>query len=172
MLSGWVLASFSSFVVAQDGLAALDKIKLLVSTRNAVEKLFGPPVNPRLDLYDFADFRISVDYSQGKCREAGSLGLYDVPKDTVWKLLVSPKKKLPLVAFMARHPENFERGKDPELPNVFHYVNKDASIGIQTRIVDGAEDVDFFTYSPGRNSTKLRCRTKKAGGSGFYKLRE
>jgi hypothetical protein len=104
---------------------------------------------------------VTVTYSKGRCKDVPrAKSLYDVPKDTVWQLIISPKKTFPLSELLVRHPEKFDRGGDPTFADVFHYVNSDSSVGIQTKIVSGIEDVSFFTYTPGRDSKK-RCSNLK-----------
>jgi len=80
--------------MAQTGLGIFDKITLLVSNRSEIEKLFGQPMKDDRDLYDTEDFRVSVSYSRGRCSEVHPADLFDVPKDTVWKLLIGQRRRL------------------------------------------------------------------------------
>jgi hypothetical protein len=139
-----------------------DRVTLLVSNRSDIEKIFGQPVKPFTSIYHNSDFRITARYSLGRCNETAVPGIYNVPKDVVWKLIISPEKPFPVSELWARHREKFDRGIDPKFPSIVYYTNIDSSIIIQTELTNKIEDVHVITYAPGRDAEKLRCVQPKS----------
>lgn len=154
-------SAFLNSVVAQDELDRLDNVILLVTTRNEIEKLFGQPVVGSKNIYELDMFRVTISFSAGKCREAAGLALFDVPKETAWKLVVGLKKPLTLPKFLAKYPQTFDKGEDVKFPREFVYANRDASLTFRTKQIGEIEHVEYFVLEPREEFDRLRCREKK-----------
>src|SRR5216683_7963535 len=70
-------------------------IRPLHSTRNDVERLIGPPMQPKGITYDLKNERVNVVYSDGKCAKGWPYG-WNVPPGTVIGITIyqQPRPKL------------------------------------------------------------------------------
>ena len=128
----------------------------LVSTRQQVERLLGSPVIQN-DIYDADGFRITIWYSGGP--DNGSCK-WDVPNDTVIRMVVSPKKR-PLLSQAGFELSQFEmRGTlDDE---VWNYVNEEKGILINTYNSSPTnKTVIFLEFFPTEKEKKEKCLPKK-----------
>jgi outer membrane protein assembly factor BamE (lipoprotein component of BamABCDE complex) len=113
----------------------LSQVKVLESSKQDVESLFG---NPRITqsfenfginfvFYETNEGEFTVQYSTGKCAakdpdpESSTEETYKVEKDKVLKVIFFPKKKLKFSKFKVDKSQVFETnlGEDPAL----HYIN-------------------------------------------------
>lgn len=136
-------------------------IILLRSTRNDVEQILGAPKDKEINLYETTKEKIVVWYSKGTCKKDKS-AVWNVPKDTVLGILVSPKEELNATVVKEKLNQKFEKQADWEIQNVYIYYNNDNSIKFETRLLpNGIEDVVFVAYSPGKSGGNLLCKSPK-----------
>ena len=125
----------------------------LRTTRAQVERRLGKPRGP---YYEFKTERAFVVYSAGRgC--AGGEG-WDVPRDTVVRIVVTPKTKLRFSA-LRLDMRRFEKSKDPEAPTHALYTDKEA--GLTYEVYEGGGEADLVLhvqYDPAARDEHLRCR--------------
>jgi len=127
-----------------------------------VEKKFGPSKKTYKDAfyesaYETEEESIRVEYSEGTCNENRD-NKWNVPKDTVIRISVSPKGETSIPKFKRLFPQSFSRLIDPHVQSQIHYSNKDGSVGFLTKILsNGGEDILFFSIRPTEADANLRC---------------
>lgn len=142
----------------------------LHSSRQAVEALLGPPgrSSERADVYDAENEIVTVKYSKGRCDEPGTE--WNVPKDTVVELVVTPRLSFLLrqLNFDFNSYQRQELLPLPEIPNppkVADYVDDVNGIIIRAQSSGGSEKVVSITYRPAKKDDELRCSTNPKAAS-------
>jgi hypothetical protein len=129
------------------------RIVPLRTTRAAVERRLG---KPRGGYHELKTERAFVVYSGGRgC--AGGEG-WDVPRDTVVQIVVTPKTRLRLPA-LRLDLKKFEKSADPEVPTHALYTDKEAGLSYEVFEGGGADDglVLHIQYDPPAKDERLRC---------------
>ncbi len=105
----------------------------LHSTREDVERLLGPSAKPDgySEVYDLGKEAVFIKYSSGPCRKERKGG-YNVPSGTVKQIRVSSSAK-PQFSDLQIDENKYEKTVDPELPGVFHYVNREEGIAYEVQ---------------------------------------
>lgn len=126
----------------------------LHSTRTDVERLLGKP-NAKYDRYDFDNERVDITYSRHSCAEGAQ---WNVPRDTVTQIRISPKQKLRL-ADLQLDLSKYKKVNDPHVQVHTIYWNEEE--GIQYVVfVGGGEDDGMILeiyYEPATTDASLRC---------------
>ena len=137
-------------------------IRLLHSTRKDVEKLYGAPKAASfITTYETAAEKINVTYSETTCRENES-AYWDVAKGTVLSMVIAPKVYLGVKDFIAQSGKTFEKMRDAEMPQRFHYQSADRTISFSAEaFTEQGEEVVSIFYNPTEADNHLRCQTKK-----------
>ena len=130
----------------------------LHSTRADVERIIGEP-NFKYDLYDFENERVSIMYSGDPCTE-GLRGSYNVPRDTVISIDVSPKRMMTLSG-LGVDLAKYKKTRDPAIEVHSFYRNEEEGITIGTFEGDGEDKgkVLRIYYGPAAKDIHLRCHT-------------
>lgn len=135
-------------------------IKPLYSSKEDVERILGKPIDEELNLFETENEKITVLYSKGFCNE-NKQSIWNVPKDTILTLLVSPKTALNPSDFFGKSYVDFERTPDIVMEKIFNYSNSDGSIKFQTKVLSsGVEDIIYILYTPREKDNKLKCKNK------------
>jgi hypothetical protein len=124
----------------------------LHSTREDVERLIGPPMEPRGEIYDLEDERINIAYSSGTCDPRYPYG-WNVPPGTVIGIEVHPKKKLPIAALQL-DLSKYKKSEPGGIPGVVYYSDE---TGIHVETTYSREDVESIQYVPAARDSHLRC---------------
>jgi hypothetical protein len=132
----------------------------LQSTREDVERLLGPPVQPcRFEhcFYETAEEHVFVAYSRGPCPE-DEFRPFNVPRGTVEEIDVTPKKK-PRLTDLNLDLSKYEKTEDDELLGLVYYENRDEGVIFEVDL--GV--VKSITYVPTPRDEYLRCPPAKEG---------
>jgi hypothetical protein len=124
----------------------------LHSTREDVERLIGPPMEPHLSAYDLKDERVHIVYSSDSCDPRYPYG-WNVPPGTVIAIQVHPKKKLPLAALQL-DLSKYKKSEPGGIPGVVYYSDE---TGISVQTTYSREDVEVIQYQPAARDSYLRC---------------
>jgi hypothetical protein len=133
-------------------------IKPLHSTRAEVERTLGIPRESTdvASTYDTGNEKVLIFYSNSSCKKGISEG-WNVPRDTVTSVTVSPKAKM-LIDGLKLDKTKYERQRDPHLEGIVYYISREEGVFIQARVLEGGvEDVDSITYQPATTDDHLRC---------------
>lgn len=133
----------------------------LQSTRADVERLLGDAsAKKQLTTYQTKQEAVSVLYASGPpCgNDAGSE--WNVPKDTVVSITVSPKDRVSL-SELKIDLTTYDRSSGVHRPNIITYLNKQEGIRIETF----QDEVMSITYFPSASNENLKCAPKKGDGS-------
>ena len=151
-----VLACACAVLLAAAHAQAKDwrRVVPLRTTRAQVERRLGKPRGVYLNLKTERAF---VFYSSGRGCAGGEA--WDVPRDTVVRIVVTPKTRLRLAA-LRLDARKFQKSADPEVPTHALYTDKEA--GLTYEVYEGAgEDnglVLHVQYDPTAKDDKLlRC---------------
>ena len=125
----------------------------LRSTRADVERLLGRPVEGSSHLYQTANERISITYSQRPCD-------YDwqVPLGTVINISVHSMNP-PAFAALKLDERGYEKRRDVHLESLFYYVNQEK--GINYTVDTAAGVVTGVEYFPSAKDNSRRCSRPK-----------
>lgn len=127
----------------------------LHSTRADVERLIGKP-NANYGRHDFENEQAEILYSRAPCTE-GLEGMWNVPRDTVIQISVSPKnlRLSDLPVDLSQH----ERVKDPHVQVHTIYMNKEEGITYHVFEGGGKDDGKILKiyYEPAAKDRHLRC---------------
>lgn len=142
----------------------LNQIKLLTTTRQEVEKLFGYPEitytskgrwNETIE-YKLKEGQLSVDYSLEKCSETNKDG-YDVDKDVVIDIYMDLKEDVS-ISKLGLDLSKFEKSAISDLVGVFTYTNDDSG----ERFTGTLQKISDFTRSPSiPQEEKYKCSNLK-----------
>jgi len=123
----------------------------LQSTREDVERLFGPAEKSYGVVYELKAGNLSVEYSTGFCGGDKQRG-WNVPEDVVISYLFSPKvKQRP--ADIKLDLKKFKKVKDLHVGGVYYYRNVEEGI---TYTIQGGK-VDYVEYYPPARFRYLIC---------------
>jgi hypothetical protein len=120
----------------------------LHSKREDVGRILGRAADSG-NLYNLAEAVVLISYSTGTCHEGG---IWDVPRDTVERISVSPRKTFPITELQLKLSE-FESVEDKNFPGIVYYNNAEEGIHIQTY----QKNVTSIDYLPAANDEHLRC---------------
>jgi hypothetical protein len=125
----------------------------LRTTRAQVERRLG---KPRGGYHELKAERAFVFYSGGRGCEGGEG--WDVPRDTVVQIVVTPKTSLRLSA-LRLDMKRFEKAADPEVPTHALYTDKEAGLTYEVYEGEGADNglVLHMQYGPSAKDERLRC---------------
>jgi hypothetical protein len=121
----------------------------LHSTRADVERMFGLP-NIDGEYYDFGDERAFITYAAGPCEE-GLPGGWNVPKDTVIEIYITPKKNLKLSDLLIKG-KDYRKVRAAHTPHIYYL---DAEEGIKYTVFDDL--VQNITYFASAKDESLSC---------------
>ncbi|HEV3470078.1 MAG TPA: hypothetical protein VG148_12210 [Pyrinomonadaceae bacterium] len=128
----------------------------LRTTRAEVERRFGKP-DPKSRHYEFRSHRAFVVYAGGDGCAEGSSG-WDVPRDTVVQIIVTPKRRLRF-SRLRLDMTKFRKAADPETPAHTLYTNEED--GVTYRVFEGGGEyqgrVLKIQYDPAAEDAHLRC---------------
>jgi hypothetical protein len=150
---GLILLIFASLLLTQQ--KGWRGIVPLHSTRKDVERLVGTPKASRATTYVMKDGRITVFYSDGVCKNDGTID-WNVPPDTVVNLKFEPNHGL-MIADLDMDMAKFERLNDPHAQIAVHYYSKEEGIRISARLLRAGEEVQYIIYEPASKDFHLRC---------------
>lgn len=133
------------------------RVTPLRTTRAQVERRLGKP-NPRNQRYEFRGESAFIIYSGGDECARGSGG-WDVPRDTVVRVVVTPRTRLRLSS-LRLDLTKFEKAPDPETPAHALYTNE--AEGVTYRVFEEAGEhhgrVLSVTFEPtARDARRRRC---------------
>ncbi len=120
----------------------------LHSKREDVVRILGRAPDSG-NLYNLDEAVVLISYSTGTCHEDG---IWDVPRDTVERISVSPRKTFPITELQLKLSE-FETVEDKHFPGIVYYNNAEEGIHIQTY----QENVTGIDYLPAASDNHLRC---------------
>jgi hypothetical protein len=126
----------------------------LHSTRQDVVRILGQAEDSG-NLYNLAEAVVLISYSTGTCQQGG---IWNVPRDTVERISVSPKKTFSISELQLKL-KNYEIVADKHLPGIVYYNNADEGIHIQTY----ENNVTSIDYLPAANDGHLRCALVPVG---------
>lgn len=127
----------------------------LHSSRADVERLLGPPATDRSDtvFYDYDAERVSIEYSRGPC--AVELSLWNVPRDTVISVWVTPMTNQLSAADLNLGQSKYRKLRDEHREQVVHYIDEEE--GIEYNIDEPTGVVGLIKYFPSAADKLLRC---------------
>ncbi len=102
-------------------------IRPLHSTRDDVERLIGPPMQPRGITYDLKNERVNVVYSDGKCAKGWPYG-WNVSPGTVIGITIYPQPR-PKLADLPIDLSKFKKYVDPSA--FIHFNNDDEGVSME-----------------------------------------
>jgi hypothetical protein len=126
----------------------------LHSTRQDVTRILGPTENSG-DLYNLSEAVVLISYSSGTCEQGGT---WNVPRDTVQTISVSPRKVI-RIAELQLKLSDYEIIADTHLPGILYYNSAKEGVHITT---DG-EIVRNILYLPAADESYLRCQKVPTG---------
>ncbi len=126
-------------------------IKPLHSTREEVERLIGPPMQPKGMTYDLKNERVNVVYSDGNCAKGWPYG-WNVKPGTVLGITIHPQPR-PKLAELPIDISKSKKYVDPS--GVIHYNNDDQ--GRSVAVDPNEYEVRVIEYYPAAGDAHLRC---------------
>lgn len=146
----------------------LRKIKVLKTTREDIEKLFGHPQITyvfqghftNLVEYKLKEGQLSIAYSLGKCSEINKPGYgYDVAKDVVIDVDLDLEKTVD-ISKLQIDSSDFDKAEISDIVGVFTYRNE--SIGEYYTIgeyhKDNKKELRNIQFFPSENQENLACK--------------
>jgi hypothetical protein len=129
----------------------------LESTRIDIERVLGKPEKSRYstDVYNTADDRIDVLYSEGPCAPS-EVERWNVSKDVIIRIDVRPKHSVRVTALVL-DKNKYLRTRESHPNNWFTYWNKEDGIRVETIKTGQVEEVNSITYGPKAKHQSLRC---------------
>jgi hypothetical protein len=147
LLSGALLLGFLGSSQAQGWRG----IRPLHSTRDNIERLIGPPMQPNGSTYDLNGERVNIGYSDGRCTKGWPYG-WNVPARTVTAITVYPQPR-PKLAELPIDISKATRYVDPT--GVIHYNNDEE--GLSVAVDPNQYEVIVLEYYPAARDAHLRC---------------
>lgn len=126
-------------------------IRPLHSTREEVERLIGPPMQPNGDTYDLKGERVNIGYSDLRCTKGWPYG-WNVPARTVTAVTISPQPR-PKLAELPIDISKSKKYVDPS--GVIHYNNDDE--GLSVAVDPNEYEVMVIEYYPAATDAHLQC---------------
>ena len=109
------------------------------------------PAEKSGNLYNLSEAVVLISYSAGTCEQGGT---WNVPRDTVQTISISPKKVIS-TAELQLNLNDYEIIADRRLPGILYY--NDAKEGVH--ITTDGNIVRNIVYLPAANESHLRCKT-------------
>ena len=157
-----LLLSPASGVAAAEGWRG---IVPLHSTSADVERVLGSPDRVWMGIYfyEFEKETVKFFFSKGACGTDSSE--WDVPRDTVVAISVSPKPNRLKFADLRLEESKFKKERDREVGDVYHYINEEEGV---TYEVDTSYDdaVTLISYYPAAKDAGLRCPPRRITAPG------
>jgi hypothetical protein len=147
LLSGALLLGFLGSSQAQGWRG----IRPLHSTRDNVERLIGPPMQPNGTTYDLKAERVNIGYSDVRCTKGWPYG-WNVPARTVTAITIYPQPR-PKLAELPIDISKATRYVDPT--GVIHYNNDEE--GLSVAVDPNEYEVMVLEYYPAARDAHLRC---------------
>lgn len=141
----------------------LKQVKLMVTTKQEVEKLFNYPEatntfdgewSKNID-YNLKEGKLSVSYSQGKCSEVNTDG-YNVEKDVVIGITMYLEEEVS-ISKLALDLSNFDKREISDLVGVFTYVNENSGEWFNGT----SRKLNDFKLFPSKSKEHLKCKNHK-----------
>jgi len=126
-------------------------IRPLHSTREDVERLIGPPMQPNGATYDLKGERVNIGYSDLRCTKGWPYG-WNVPARTVTAITIYPQPR-PKLAELPIDISKSKKYVDPS--GVIHYNNDDE--GLSIAIDPNEYEVMVIEYYPAASDAHLQC---------------
>jgi hypothetical protein len=126
-------------------------IRPLHSTREEVERLIGPPMQPNRDTYDLKGERVNIGYSDLRCTKGWPYG-WNVPAQTVTAITIYPQPR-PKLAELPIDISKSKKYVDPS--GVIHYNNDDE--GLSVAVDPNEYEVMVIEYYPAARDAHLQC---------------
>lgn len=126
-------------------------IRPLHSTREEVERLIGPPMQPKGITYDLKNERVSIVYADGSCTNGWPYG-WNVKRGTVIGITIYPHPR-PKLADLPIDISKSTKYVDPT--GVIHYTNNDEGLSVAVEAED--YEVRLIEYYPTGSDAHLRC---------------
>lgn len=138
---------------SSSSLAGWRGIVPLHSTRADVERLLGPGTNWCKCGYLLDDVNLTFVYSSGNCKSGGSGG-WDVPPDTVLRIIVYPKPQ-PRLSDLNMDMSKFKKRHDGHIESFVSYVNDEDGLIIE--VDEDRDSVNGLYYVPAKKDKIFRC---------------
>ena len=138
-------------VVATSAAQGWRGIRPLHSTREDVERLIGPPMEPKGITYDLKNARVNVVYSDGHCANGWPYG-WNVKPGTVLGITIYPQQTSKL-GDLPIDLSKFAKYVDPS--GFIHFNNNEEGISVEVDPND--YDVRAILYFPAISNAHLRC---------------
>jgi hypothetical protein len=131
----------------------------LHSTRTDVERLLGE-ASPRnqLTTYQTEQEAVAVLYASGPPCGSDADSEWNVPKDTVVSITVSPKHRV-LLTELKVDLSTYDRFSGVHRPNIITYLNNQDGVRIETF----QDEINSVTYFPSAADLKLKCAPNGEG---------
>ena len=127
------------------------EIRPLHATREDVERLIGPPMQPNGATYDLKGERVNIGYSEVRCAKGWPYG-WNVPARTVTSVTIYPQPR-PKLSDLPIDISKSTKYVDPT--GVIHYNNDEEGLSVA---VDPSEyEVMVLEYYPAASDAHLRC---------------
>jgi len=172
LLIGIIASTFLTAMSIQNNPPGYRGIVPLKSTRADVERVFGPPTDPRAPTYFFSDKTVRIQYSKHGCTPpphvegwpVPPLEGWNVPPDTVLVVRVTMRKQVSLDSLKLDLTRFTKERGDKDVPSHFRYVDRESGLTIDLN--GGAERpiVRAFIYEPESKYNNLRCGEQKTQG--------
>lgn len=129
----------------------------LHSTRADVKRRLGK-LNPRNNQHEFRSERAYIFYSDGTPCDKAPGGGWNVPRDTVLRIRVTPKKRLWFSA-LNLNLEKYKKVKDPEIETRTLYLNEEEGITYEVFEGGGKNNglILNIEYGPSASDKHLQC---------------
>jgi hypothetical protein len=129
----------------------------LHATRANVERRFGKP-RAGSNMYEFKTERAYVVYSDGSGCAKESESEWNVPRDTVLSIIVTPKVTMRFSALNI-DLKRYKKDKDPEVPTHVYYKDKEAGRTYEVFEGGGKDDglILHIEYGPSAKDSRRRC---------------
>ena len=133
------------------------RIVPLHSTRADVKRRLGKP-DPKTNQHELKTERAYIFYSDGTPCAFAQGGAWNVPRDTVVSIRVTPKTKLWLSA-LKLDPQKYKKVKDPEIQTRTRYQNEEEGITYEVFEGGGKNDglILNIEYGPSARDKHLLC---------------
>ena len=150
MLVLFIMASETSFTEAKGWRGIIP----LQSKRADVVRLLGQPAEPGGYgvLYKLEEEIVFIEYSSGPCskdREGG----WNVARDTVVSISVTPKKKLQFTDLNLG--DNYRKGPSGDVIDIVNYTNEQD--GVIYEVDDNTGIIRAISFQPGIENRHLLC---------------
>lgn len=131
----------------------------LHSDRTYVERLLGKPSMDNGDtvVYEYDAERASIEYSKEPCSD--ELNTWNVPRNTVISIWVTPKSSHWTLQTFSIDPRRFNKLRDEHVLNIVHYRNE--TEGVEYNLDENTGSIVLVKYFPMGKDNHLRCRSSE-----------